>query len=448
MKVGNNDKEALLAALTGINASKRSYYPELKKKIKELENKNAQLDRAISSLESISRVLVNTTEGVDVLLQNVVQTVAELFETEYATITISEGADTQQMIYCAYGSPSGPMAAVPPSALQALIDAVIRQRQPVSDAPNGDINSATTLCVPMFRDKTLVGTICLRAREGGTFAKSDLSILQTLANQAAMAIENARLFEESRRLQAETKRLYEIALQQKEEAERKTRELEQARNELSQMQKEQILNQERNRIARELHDSVAQILTSIGLNLEWCRQQLTPDSPIYEKILYLKQLARNGIYEIRNTIFELSTINISEMGLVSALKGISQEFQRITGIEAKFAVKGEVRKLPLNVETAIYRVVQEALYNVFKHAQATRVDLELSFHPHHIEVQVTDNGVGIPEAVIQRSREGLTFGLKSMLDRVAELGGTLEIANLSDEGQGTRISACVPLREV
>lgn len=479
--VDMNDKENLLAALTGINASKISYYRELKEKIRELESSNAQLreakytadelyeqvrrnadelaqlyeksqvqaerlDRAISSLKSISQVLTATTQGVEALLQAVVRTAAELFETEYAVMTLSGSDNAQQRFYCAYGSPSGPMAAVPPRSLCRLIDTVIEDQRPVFNVTRDNADSAVIVCVPMFREETLVGTICLQAREGCDFAESDISILQTLANQAAVAIENARLFEESQHLQAETKRLYEIALQQKSEAEKKTRELEQARNELGLAQKEQLLSEERNRIARELHDSVAQILTSIGLNLEWCRQQLAEDSPLYEKILCLKQLARNGIYEIRNTIYELSAINISELGLAPALVGISQEFQRITGIEADLTVVGEVRRLPLNGETALYRVAQEALYNVFKHAQATHVDLKLEFTSHELLLTITDNGIGIPEEAIKQSREGTTFGLKNMWERIEKLKGKLQITDLN--GSGTRVTAIIPMSDM
>jgi signal transduction histidine kinase len=249
-------------------------------------------------------------------------------------------------------------------------------------------------------------------------------------------------------MQAVTRRLYEMALQQKEEAERKTRELNQARQELSQMQKEQILTVERNRIARELHDNVAQILTSIGLNVEWCRQQVPGNSSLHQRLLWLKQLARNGIYEVRNAIFELSGVTILESGLVQALGNIAAEFERITGIEAGYSVEGTVRRLPTEAETALYRVAQEALYNIFKHAGANHVQLQIAFSQGEVSMEVTDDGVGIAETAIQRCRQGLTFGLKSMQGRMEDLGGTLEILNLDTDGRGTRIIARISDQEV
>ncbi|HEX2922484.1 MAG TPA: GAF domain-containing protein, partial [Chloroflexota bacterium] len=316
------EKDAALAALTGINSSKLGYYRELKAKVHELEASNEQLreakrvaddlyeqvrrnaeelsslyersllqakrlDRAIASLKSISQVLTTTTRGVEVLLQSVVRTAAELFDTEYAVMTVGVPGGAEQAAYCAYGLPSSAFPAIAPRRLLDLIDVAARERRPVTDPPGEHGDWPVTLCVPMFRDDLLVGNLCLQFREGRNIAESDLSILQTLASQAAVAVENARLFEESQRLQLSTRQLYEMAQEQKDRAEKRTQELTLARDELTLMQQEQLLNEERNRIARELHDSVAQILISIGLNLEWCRQQVGEESPAHEKLLSL-----------------------------------------------------------------------------------------------------------------------------------------------------------------
>lgn len=480
MGPNNQDRETILAALTGIHASKLSYYSELKEKVAELEARNEQmreakqmaeayceqlrrtaeelsslyeasqrqalrLDRALASLKSISQVLTTTTQGVDTLLQAVVRTAAELFETDYAVIALGPDLEVPQVVYCAYRLPSRAMPAVLPEPLHDLIVAVMEDPKPLHQVSQED--QTYSLCVPMFREKTLAGALCLQTGDGYDFDESDLAMLQTLANQAAVAIENARLFEETRRLHAEMTRLYQLAVQEKEQAERKTRELEEARAELSLMQKEQILSEERNRIARELHDSVAQILTSIGLNLEWCRQQLPEDSPVYRRILDLKQLARSGIYEVRNTIFELSSVHISERGLVSALKELAREFERTTDIDAEFTMSGQEQRLPLSVETALYRVTQEALYNVFKHAQATRVEVAINFYPEQVQLQVADDGVGIAPGTLQRCQDGVTLGLKNMLSRMQEVGGKLTLSALSSDGHrpGTRVTAFVSI---
>lgn len=464
-----DERDTLLNLLTGIQASKRNYYAELKAKVKELELNAQRLERALASLKSISQALTTTTRGVDALLQALVKAIARLFDAEYAVIMVgdeigatravrcgcsselgfrcvwSDEVDTESVVRCVYERSPEPMSAVPPSGIRNLAKVVMRQSKPdIEDGSAVAGEGRATLCVPMFREEEVVGTICLQSRQGCDFLKSDVDILQTLANQAAVAIENAELFEESQRLRAQAERLYRIALEQKEEAERKSRELESARNRLDKVQREKILSEERNRIARELHDSVAQRLTSIGLNLEWCRQQLPQDSVVYERLLSLKRMARHGVYEIRQAIFELSEVDIRELGLITALQKSMAGFQKITGIEAHFEVQGDPRRLPLAMENALYRIAQEALYNVFKHAQATRVDLEVSFWPEKVSLSVTDNGVGIPEHVIDGCRDGLTFGLKNMVERAQELQGYLKVVNLN--GHGTRITATIPLR--
>ncbi len=472
----------MLAMLTGIDASKINYYAELKNKIRELEIKNEQLreakiiadewyrmacadaekiamlyeesrvqaerlDRAIAALRSISQALTNTTQGVDDLLQSVVRTAAALFTAEYAVVTYGEGEQTKRVVYCTYGLPSGPVPALPPERLLHLIEAAGRERRPIMDVCRSHGTTVTLLCTPMMREESPVGNICLQRQNGAVFTETDLQIVQILANQAATAIENARLFEESRRLHAETVELYEMALRQKEEAERRTTELRQARYEISQMQKEQILSEERNRIARELHDNVAQILTSIGLNLELCRRQLSDDSPVAQRLASLKQLARNGIYEIRNTIFALSTVSALSAGLPRALSSLAREFEQITGLKATTRFIGNERKLPLAVETALYRVAQEALYNAFKHAEATQVHVEVGFSDSEITMQVTDNGIGITEVTIQRAQQGHTFGLRNMQSRVEELGGTLAIGRALPSGRGTRVTARLSVKD-
>lgn len=431
MGIVDGDRRALLETLTGINASKKNYYPELKGKIKELERKHQQLDLAISCLRRVSEILVCTTSGVGVLLQRVVKLVADLFEANYTVVTLTEksGDREEQMTYCAHGLPGGAMAAVLPSRLCALVRKARQHEQITVEDSVLDAVPMTTLCAPMLREDKFVGTLCLQACQAHVSGESDLAVVQILADEIAMAIENARLFEKSQRLQAE--------------AERKSCELEKTLEELTQMQEEQILNQERQRIAQELHDHVAQTLTSIGLNLEWCRKHLDEESPVFERITHLKQLSSNGIYEIRHAIFQMSSINIAEQGLAVALNRLLDQFRRITGIEAEIEIEQDGRIESLDVETALYRVAEEALYNVFKHAQASRVEVALEIGPVEIILQVTDNGIGIPQEAVELAQSGITFGIKGMLERMEKVGGSLEISNLEGDGKGSQITARV-----
>ncbi|MEW6406399.1 MAG: GAF domain-containing sensor histidine kinase, partial [Chloroflexota bacterium] len=299
--------------------------------------------------------------------------------------------------------------------------------------------------VPMTRDGLLEGSISLQRRGDRDLDEYDASVLQILANQATVAIQNARLFEESQYLRAQTEELYRVAVEQKLEAERKRRELEMAQDEIDSMEREQIISMERERIARELHDDVAQILTSIGLNLEWCRQHLPPQSPVQERIACLKQLARNGLYEIRNAILGLSPTNIAELGLAGALEKLVSDFENISRIAAKLQVTGTPQHSTNGVENALYHICQEALYNVFKHAHAQHVQVQLVFESDATILTVADDGIGLSAGLSGPEPPAVTFGLKNMNARAEEWGGMLTISPGKDKG--TRVVARIPGQE-
>lgn len=462
------NKDHLLARLVGIQSSKLNYYSELKEKLHELEHKNIllqqakettdalyersrlqaeRLDQAISSLECISHALTTTTQGVDVLLQTIARAIAEVFGSSFALLISDDGGQEPRIVHRPIGEPASMLRdnllKLVPGATQQMvstlrpvwISSISENCRPRDEADN-------ILCVPMMREGTLVGTICLQTGEERDLDEYDSATLQILANQAAVAIQNAQLFEESQRLKAKAEELYRMAVEQKDEAERKKRELQAALAEIDTMEREQIINAERERIARDLHDSVAQILTSIGINLEWCRKHLPPDSSIEERIVLLKRLARNGLYEIRNAILELSSADIAEVGLVAAVEKLVGDFEKIAGITAAFEAQGEARRPAIDVEDALYHVCQEALYNIFKHAQARQVDVNLAFALDGLTLTITDDGIGIEPGVIEQTGQGVTFGLSNMFNRTVEVGGTLSVSRV--DGKGTRVIARIP----
>ncbi len=459
------DRSQRLARLVGIQSSKLNYYSEFKQQLAELEYKNEllrqtkettdalyeqsrqqaeRLDRAIAALASISGTLTTTTEGVDVLLRKIMRTITNVFDTSMVLL-ISDGSEEEQRVL------SQPMTAqLRDNLLERLADVTPKMAatfQPVQlnnvrgespHAPRRDF-----MCVPMRREGTLVGTICLRINRDRGLDAYDLAALQILANQAAVAIQNAQLFEESRRLQAKAEAMYHLALRKQEEAERKRQALAAAQAEISTMERQQIISAERERLARDLHDSVAQILTSIGINLEWCRQHLSPQSPMTERISLLKWLARNGLYEIRRAILEFSAVRVAEVGLATAIETLVGDFEKIAGISTSFELQGEVRRPDHQIEDALYHICQEALYNVFKHAQASHVWVTVTFTPTNLSLRVTDDGTGIdPGIVNQIGQNGATFGLTSMTQRTTELEGTLSINNAN--GSGTEVIAHIP----
>lgn len=433
-------REHLLEHLTGLKSSRRTYY-------REYREKERRLDRAIASIANISAALCNTTSGVPFLAQEVVKVAAQHFDAEWAVIALNDTT-----LQCWVATYDGITVVVPdapelPLALTNVIEQVIEKRRLVMAMPP---DLSDILGEPMFLRNQLVGVLVVMPGPQFVLDERELSVLQTLANQAAVAFENARLYEESERLRAETTALYEEACCRKTQLEQQNHQLERARRRLARARHNEIVNKERNRIARELHDNVAQHLISIGMNLEWCRAQLAPEAPVYERICSTKELARGAIGRIRETIFELSTIKTSQGSLVEALHDLASDFDKRTHLQVEVHVLNEPTPLSADLEYACYYIVQEALFNAYKHAQARTACIELWFSPTSLRVTVADDGVGIPEKYLLHSPaspaacEATHFGLGNMHERAREVGGHLTITRC--HRGGTVVCITAPLR--
>lgn len=389
-----------------------------------------RLARTLSALERISHALTTTTDGVSVLMQTIAKTVAEVFDCSFVFLVVRNGPDELSTIYAPppVGDGGGPAGLTERGYCINEHMLFGRGSMQVPCLARGACPCCLTsdvMTVPMSRDGVLEGSISFQLSGNRDLEYYDASILEILANQASVAIRNARLFEESQHLRAQAESHYRMAVEQRQEAERRRRELELAEDEIDSMAREQIISAERERIARELHDEVAQTLTSIGLNLQWCQKHLPPDSPLQDRLVCMKELARAGLYEVRKAILGLSPMVVAELGLSGALGKLADDFKQVSMIPIKFESSGHSRPLRNEVETAIYQVCQEALYNVFKHAHAQHTDVRLAFEPDAVVLTVADDGIGVnPEA----ARQPVTFGLKIMRARVEEVGGSLIVS--------------------
>jgi signal transduction histidine kinase len=403
-----------------------------------------EVDRTLSSLERISRALTVTTEGVGVLLQTLATTVAEVFDCPFVFLVVRNGDAEVCAMYPPRSSADGerPFPGAWCITEQTLLES--GPMQVVCRAGEGCPCAfpRNLVTVPMSRDGVLQGAIALHTSGDSELDEYNSSLLQVLANQATVAVQNARLFEESQDLRRRAEELYRVAVEQQQEAERKRRELEMAQDEIAAMEREQIISDERERIARELHDDVAQILASIGLNVEWCRQQLPPESLLQERLTCLKQLARDGLYEIRHTLLGLSPTTVTELGLIGALDKLVDDFQRISRVRTSIEVTGVERPPENGNDNALYHICQEALYNVFKHAQATQVAVQVTFEAGSVRLTVLDDGVGFGAARPDEDGPRVTFGLRNMTARAQELGGQVNIERVGV--RGTRVTACLP----
>jgi signal transduction histidine kinase len=256
------------------------------------------------------------------------------------------------------------------------------------------------MAVPLILRDQVIGMLVLASKEEHAFRPHHATLALAIANQAAIAIENARLYEQAQELAA---------------------------------------LEERQKLARELHDSVSQALYGIALGLHTARIQLDRDPlELPESLDYLLSLAEAALAEMRALIFELRPEALEREGLVAALsrQGAALQARHDMIVQANLC---EEPALPLTVKQELYRIAQEALQNTVKHANASKVDLVLRRTDNVVILEVRDDGVGFDPL---GSFPG-HLGLRSMQERVSNLGGRLQIESAPE--QGTHMLAQVPL---
>ena len=201
---------------------------------------------------------------------------------------------------------------------------------------------------------------------------------------------------------------------------------------------------ERERIARELHDGTGQILTALGLGLAAAGESIRSDPDLATKQLSeLKHLNAEALQELHDLIGDLRPAILDDLGLIPALKGQVREFEARTGVEAAFRVEGKRRPLRPDIETIVFRIGQEALTNIAKHAGAEHVIVELCYNERLLRLVVQDDGQGFdPEEALHVDGPRRAWGLLGMQERVALVGGACNIE--SQPGSGTRIEATIP----
>jgi PAS domain S-box-containing protein len=255
------------------------------------------------------------------------------------------------------------------------------------------------LWAPLIVKDQLIGIMSVASNTVDDFSPRQVEMAAAIARQAAVAIENARLFE-----QAQGKAALE----------------------------------ERQKLARELHDSVSQALYGIALGAQTARKLLDSDpAKAVAPTDYVLQLAETGLAEMRALIFELRPESLATEGLVEALRKQAAAQRARYGIEVTVDLPEEP-EIALDLKEALYRIGQEALHNTMKHAQASQSWLSLTVAAGEIVLEVTDNGRGFDPTGSFPGHLGLT----SMRERLIRFGGRLEIA--SAPGEGARIRAMAP----
>jgi len=205
------------------------------------------------------------------------------------------------------------------------------------------------------------------------------------------------------------------------------------------------IENERRRIGRELHDETSQSLAAALLNLDLAEKSLDPAAPVaLERIGTARQLIRHGLGQVKLLIHDLRPSMLDDFGLVPALRWYVQSHLQGAGLEVEVDLPDDNRRLPSEVETALYRIAQESLGNVARHSQATRALLALEVQSGYAVLAVSDNGAGFDPDDVILDREGrYGVGLLSIRERAELLGGTARIT--SAPGRGTQVHVVMPL---
>ena len=279
------------------------------------------------------------------------------------------------------------------------------------------------LALPLTAQRQVIGSIVLGQESVGMgqmteLALDEFSIILSAAQQLGLSIENARLYQAA---QEREKRLGELLHQVVEAQE-----------------------MERQRIARELHDATGQSLTAVALGLRGVESTLANNpAKAVAQLQELKVYSTDALGELRHIIADLRPSQLDDLGLVAALQWYVQEFEKRYRASAEFVLEGERRRLPQEYEIVLFRIAQEALTNIGKHAHASKASVRLEFEPGQIRLTICDNGRGFDPEKALRERRPAGWGLVGMQERALLLGGNFQID--SNPGEGTCIQVTAPL---
>ncbi|MBN1376640.1 MAG: response regulator [Dehalococcoidia bacterium] len=285
----------------------------------------------------------------------------------------------------------------------------------------GNPEVVSSLCVPLLLKKKVIGVInCSKITSRTPFTEGDLELLYILAGQAAIAIENATLFDSVRMQQRNLERFLKKSLTAQED--------------------------ERRRISSELHDGLAQWLVSASYGMQLCEAYLTSkrhDDTLNE-IKRTNNILNQSVKELRRIILDLHPIALAELGLIEALRRQVEGFNRENGFRCDFRIVGSMNNLSLIQEVSIYRIILEAMNNIRKHARASHVDLVLKFDLEYASVEIADDGQGFDlSAALNNKVAKSSIGLITMKERAEMLGGRMEVDTAP--GNGTKINVTLPV---
>ncbi len=316
-----------------------------------------------------------------------------------------------------------------------------------------DLPLKSLMVVPLIAPGEIFGAITFVSAESGRhYGPADLALAQDLAHRAALAVDNARLYHRAQSLNEEldqrvAQRTFELAnSRQKLETEIAGHQRANEQLRLLAAHLQSAREEERIGIAREIHDEIGTLMTAIKMDLAFLGREIDGNSSqkspeaLRAEIGGTTKLVDEAIQTIHQIVLELRPAVLDHLGLRAALEWQIAEFQRRTGIECQFDSNLDSVHLDAGRSTAVFRILQETLTNVARHAHATSVEASLREQDSHLILQVRDNGQGISEAQIRNTNR---FGLLGMQERAHIFGGDVVIRGVP--GQGTTVTVRIPV---
>lgn len=401
----------------------------------EVEALNVQLRataRELAAMVEMSRILTSTMERRR-LLDNALLQIVNSFERACCSIIFLKRADGGLELAGEYRRPQAPMPVTLPP-LTAVAAEAATQACPIGARLDGvaralhadafaDGTAYRTLGVPLRAKDQMFGGLALSSvREEEPLAEPELRLLTAFAGQISAVLENAQL--------------YDVVQEREAQLEELVRQLVNAQE------------QERARIARELHDETGQKLTALAMGLAAVDGALTSEAGQAKPLVRnLREVSDGAITELRRIMADLRPAQLDDLGLIPALRWYTGQYG---GRHPDLGVTLNAERLPKRLapeyETVLFRAVQEALTNIARHAQATQVTVDLRQEEGRVRLAIADNGVGFDVNAPPRHAHGSGLGLVGLRERVALVGGRCIIE--SAPGEGTRITIDLPVRTV
>lgn len=383
-----------------------------------------ELQRQVRSLKALNQVMLTASQSLvlDDVLHNALDAVLQVMEADAAWIYLVEDGDTSLRLHAHRGL-SATLAALAGEAEigqglggwvvqfgQTLLVDDVAGDERLDFPPAVDEGLRSLAAVPLRAKEAIVGALGAATRTDRCFSSAEVELLSAIGSQIGIAVENARLYQRSRRA---------------------------------------AVLEERNRLAREIHDALAHGLTGIVVQLEATERlaQRRPDQAL-ASLQRARDLARRSLQEARRSVWGLRPTSLEDLTLAEALEARVAALRDECGLEASFGISGSRRgggRLAPDVELNLFRIAQEALSNVQRHAQAESVHVQLDYGLAHLRLIIEDDGVGLPERLPDDGDgdgEHQGFGLIGMRERAALLGGDLKV--MTQLGHGVRIEVIVP----